>query len=201
MRVSKPGSLNTFADKILYLAHLRFSSNSSIFVALRVSHFFIHIAATRQPIRKNTNIMWLYPLEFNSTLTLTVSLELNVMVVVERDGLFPSPSCTLRSKPHLSITLPVDLLPPGLSTLTPSQAAGVCCRLGAWKLLLVESGRRDLEQRIRLNVNQDDVLYALQSKPRWQETWPYFEWLTSRCSDHIDSWNKFIWNAYWSDLN
>ncbi|RMX40148.1 hypothetical protein pdam_00002268 [Pocillopora damicornis] len=54
----------------------------------------------------------------------------------------------------------------GLSTLTPSQAAGVCCRLGAWKLLLVESGRRDLEQRIRLNVNQDDVLYALQSKPR-----------------------------------
>ncbi|CAH3156764.1 unnamed protein product [Pocillopora meandrina] len=54
----------------------------------------------------------------------------------------------------------------GLSTLTPSQAVGVCCRLGAWKLLLVESGRRDLEQRIRLNVNQDDVLYALQSKPR-----------------------------------
>ena len=47
MRVSKPGSLNTFADKILYLAHLRFSSNSSIFVALRVSHVFIRIAATR----------------------------------------------------------------------------------------------------------------------------------------------------------
>ena len=99
-------------------------------------------------------------------MTLTVSLELNVIVVVERDGLFPSPRCTLRSKPHLSIILPVDLLPPGLSTLTPSQAAGVCFRLGAWKLLLVESGRRDLEQRIRLNVNQDDVLYALQSKPR-----------------------------------
>ena len=28
----------------------------------------------------------------------------------------------------------------------------------------MESGRRDLEQRIRLNVNQDDVLYALQKK-------------------------------------
>ena len=105
MRVSKHGSLNTFADKILYLAHLRFSSNSSIFVALRVSHFFIHIAATRQPIRKNTKIMWLYPLEFNRTLTLTVSLELNVIVVLESDGLFPSLRCTLRSKPHLSITL------------------------------------------------------------------------------------------------
>ena len=51
---------------------------------------------------------------------------------------------------------------PGISSPTPSQAAAVCCRLGAWKLLLVESGRRDLEQRIRLNVNQDDVLYALQ---------------------------------------
>jgi len=51
---------------------------------------------------------------------------------------------------------------PGFSSPTPSQAAAVCCRLGAWKLLLVESGRRDLEQRIRLNVNQDDVLYALQ---------------------------------------
>lgn len=50
----------------------------------------------------------------------------------------------------------------GLSSPLPSQAAAVCCRLGAWKLLLVESGRRDLEQRIRLNVNQDDVLYALQ---------------------------------------
>lgn len=54
----------------------------------------------------------------------------------------------------------------GLSTPTPSQAAGVCCRLGAWKLLLVEAGRRDLEQRIRLNVNQDDVLYALEKKHR-----------------------------------
>ncbi|XP_078353146.1 uncharacterized protein LOC144637932 isoform X2 [Oculina patagonica] len=50
----------------------------------------------------------------------------------------------------------------GLPSPTPSQAAAVCCRLGAWRLLLVESGRRDLEQRIRLNVNQDDVLYALQ---------------------------------------
>lgn len=52
----------------------------------------------------------------------------------------------------------------GVTAPTPSQAAGVCCRLGAWRLLLVESGRRDLEQRIRLNVNQDDVLYALQKK-------------------------------------
>jgi len=52
----------------------------------------------------------------------------------------------------------------GVSSPAPSEAAAVCCRLGAWRLLLVESGRRDLEQRIRLNVNQDDVLYALQKK-------------------------------------
>lgn len=52
----------------------------------------------------------------------------------------------------------------GVSSPSPSQAAAICCRLGAWRLLLVESGRRDLEQRIRLNVNQDDVLYALQKK-------------------------------------
>lgn len=50
----------------------------------------------------------------------------------------------------------------GVSSPSPSEAAAVCCRLGAWRLLLVESGRRDLEQRIRLNVNQDDVLFALQ---------------------------------------
>ena len=52
----------------------------------------------------------------------------------------------------------------GASSPSPSEAAAICCRLGAWRLLLVESGRRDLEQRIRLNVNQDDVLYALQKK-------------------------------------
>lgn len=56
----------------------------------------------------------------------------------------------------------------GVTAPTPSQAAAVCCRLGAWRLLLVESGRRDLEQRIRLNVNQDDALYALQKKRTWQ---------------------------------
>ena len=28
----------------------------------------------------------------------------------------------------------------------------------------MESGRRDLEKRIRLNVNLDDVLYALRKK-------------------------------------
>lgn len=49
----------------------------------------------------------------------------------------------------------------GVSPTSPFEAASVCSRLGASRLLLVESGRRDLEQRIRLNVNQDDVLYAL----------------------------------------
>ena len=58
--------------------------------------------------------------------------------------------------------LTLALLFLGVSSPSPSEAAAVCCRLGAWRLLLVESGRRDLEQRIRLNVNQDDVLFALQ---------------------------------------
>ena len=69
---------------------------------------------------------------------------------------------------HVHIQIRISFLFLGVTAPTPSQAAAVCCRLGAWRLLLVESGRRDLEQRIRLNVNQDDVLYALQKKRTWQ---------------------------------
>ena len=75
---------------------------------------------------------------------------------------FPSLPWQLLLHVHNQICISFPFL--GVTAPTPSQAAAVCCRLGAWRLLLVESGRRDLEQRIRLNVNQDDVLYALQKK-------------------------------------
>jgi len=37
----------------------------------------------------------------------------------------------------------------------------MCSRLGSVRLLLVEHGRIDLNMRVRLNVSQDDILYAL----------------------------------------
>ena len=37
----------------------------------------------------------------------------------------------------------------------------ICSRLGNSRLLLVEEGRKGLHRRIRLNVNQDDVTFAL----------------------------------------
>ena len=77
---------------------------------------------------------------------------------------FPFPFIPWQLLLHVHIQIRISFLFLGVTAPTPSQAAAVCCRLGAWRLLLVESGRRDLEQRIRLNVNQDDVLYALQKK-------------------------------------
>ncbi|CAH1773451.1 unnamed protein product, partial [Owenia fusiformis] len=42
-----------------------------------------------------------------------------------------------------------------------SEASTICSKLGSFKLLLIENGRHDLYQRVRLNVSQDDVIYAL----------------------------------------
>ncbi|XP_041360027.1 origin recognition complex subunit 1-like [Gigantopelta aegis] len=42
-----------------------------------------------------------------------------------------------------------------------SEMFAMCFRLGSSRLLLVEHGRKDLNMRVRLNVSQDDVLYAL----------------------------------------
>lgn len=80
----------------------------------------------------------------------------------------PSPLILWPLLLHVHNQIRISFLFLGVTSLTPSQAAAVCCRLGAWRLLLVESGRRDLEQRIRLNVNQDDALYALRKKRTWQ---------------------------------
>ncbi|XP_038190347.1 origin recognition complex subunit 1 [Arvicola amphibius] len=49
----------------------------------------------------------------------------------------------------------------GLPYPTMSETMAVCSRLGSCRLLLVESSRSDLLLRVRLNLSQDDVLYAL----------------------------------------
>jgi len=49
----------------------------------------------------------------------------------------------------------------GVSPLTVSQACYVCAKLSGIRLLLTEGGHAGLLQRIRLNVSQDDVLFAL----------------------------------------
>ncbi|XP_055259994.1 origin recognition complex subunit 1 isoform X1 [Moschus berezovskii] len=47
---------------------------------------------------------------------------------------------------------------------TMSETMAVCSRLGACRLLLVEPSRNDVLLRVRLNVSQDDVLYALKEE-------------------------------------
>ncbi|XP_074077540.1 origin recognition complex subunit 1 [Macrotis lagotis] len=49
----------------------------------------------------------------------------------------------------------------GLPHPTVSETMAVCSRLGSCRLLLVEPSKNDLLLRVRLNVSQDDVLYAL----------------------------------------
>ncbi|XP_060144055.1 origin recognition complex subunit 1 [Globicephala melas] len=52
----------------------------------------------------------------------------------------------------------------GLSYPTMSETMAVCSHLGSCRLLLVEPSRNDLLLRVRLNVSQDDVLYALKEE-------------------------------------
>nr|XP_057929389.1 origin recognition complex subunit 1 [Doryrhamphus excisus] len=51
----------------------------------------------------------------------------------------------------------------GLQSIGVSEGLAVCQRLGACRLLLLENSRMGTLQRVRLNVGQDDVLYALKS--------------------------------------
>ncbi|XP_052319013.1 origin recognition complex subunit 1 isoform X9 [Oncorhynchus keta] len=51
----------------------------------------------------------------------------------------------------------------GLQPISVSDGLAVCQRLGACRLLLLEASRLDMLQRVRLNVSQDDVLYALKA--------------------------------------
>ncbi|XP_004346741.2 hypothetical protein CAOG_05056 [Capsaspora owczarzaki ATCC 30864] len=49
----------------------------------------------------------------------------------------------------------------GIPAPSTSAVAAICARLGASRLLLVENGANDLYQRVRLNVSQSDVTFAL----------------------------------------
>ncbi|XP_077439321.1 origin recognition complex subunit 1 isoform X2 [Vanacampus margaritifer] len=51
----------------------------------------------------------------------------------------------------------------GLHSISVSEGLAVCQRLGACRLLLLETSRLGVLQRVRLNVSQDDILYALKS--------------------------------------
>ncbi|EPQ11603.1 Origin recognition complex subunit 1 [Myotis brandtii] len=52
----------------------------------------------------------------------------------------------------------------GLPYPTMSETMAVCSHLGSCRLLLVEPSRNDLLLRVRLNVSQGDVLYALKEE-------------------------------------
>uniref|UniRef100_A0A3P8UJ62 Origin recognition complex subunit 1 n=1 Tax=Cynoglossus semilaevis TaxID=244447 RepID=A0A3P8UJ62_CYNSE len=52
----------------------------------------------------------------------------------------------------------------GLQPISVSEGLAVCQRLGACRLLLLESSRLGVLLRVRLNVSQDDVLYALKAE-------------------------------------
>uniref|UniRef100_A0A8D3BUW2 Origin recognition complex subunit 1 n=1 Tax=Scophthalmus maximus TaxID=52904 RepID=A0A8D3BUW2_SCOMX len=49
----------------------------------------------------------------------------------------------------------------GLQPVSVSEGLAACQRLGACRLLLLEPSRLGVLQRVRLNVSQDDVLFAL----------------------------------------
>ncbi|KAM9410671.1 origin recognition complex subunit 1 isoform 2-T2 [Pholidichthys leucotaenia] len=51
----------------------------------------------------------------------------------------------------------------GLQPINVSEGLAVCQRLGACRLLLLESSRLGVLQRIRLNVSEDDILFALKA--------------------------------------
>ncbi|KAL6108393.1 orc1 [Pungitius sinensis] len=51
----------------------------------------------------------------------------------------------------------------GLQPVSVSEGLAVCQRLGGCRLLLLEPSRLGVLQRVRLNVSQDDVLYALKA--------------------------------------
>ncbi|NXF14537.1 ORC1 protein, partial [Rhodinocichla rosea] len=52
----------------------------------------------------------------------------------------------------------------GLQSPTVSEIMAICSRLGACRLLLVEASSKYLHMRVRLNLSQDDVMYALREE-------------------------------------
>lgn len=49
----------------------------------------------------------------------------------------------------------------GLRAATMSQISAICANLGASRLILVQGSKRDLYRRVRLNISQEDVIFAL----------------------------------------
>ncbi|XP_045159455.2 origin recognition complex subunit 1-like [Mercenaria mercenaria] len=60
---------------------------------------------------------------------------------------------------HISLCRLEGMQPPSTGEL-----AGICSRLGSIRLLLTEHSRHDLNMRVRLNVSQDDIIYALRDQ-------------------------------------
>ncbi|NXI57073.1 ORC1 protein, partial [Chloroceryle aenea] len=52
----------------------------------------------------------------------------------------------------------------GMRSPTVSEIMAICSRLGACRLLLVEPSNKYLQMRVRLNISQDDVTYALKDE-------------------------------------
>ncbi|NXX10192.1 ORC1 protein, partial [Podargus strigoides] len=52
----------------------------------------------------------------------------------------------------------------GMQSPTLSEIMAICSRLGACRLLLVESSNKYIHMRVRLNISQDDVMYAFKDK-------------------------------------
>ncbi|NWQ76410.1 ORC1 protein, partial [Columbina picui] len=52
----------------------------------------------------------------------------------------------------------------GMQCPTISELMGICSRLGACRLLLMESSNKYIHMRVRLNISQDDVMYALKDE-------------------------------------
>ncbi|NWZ84819.1 ORC1 protein, partial [Poecile atricapillus] len=52
----------------------------------------------------------------------------------------------------------------GLQSPTVSEIMAICSRLGACRLLLLEASNKYLHMRVRLNLSQDDVMYALKEE-------------------------------------
>lgn len=50
---------------------------------------------------------------------------------------------------------------PGVPVISMTQGTSICTRLVSMNLVLVESGRGSILRRVRLNVTQDDIHYAL----------------------------------------
>lgn len=51
----------------------------------------------------------------------------------------------------------------GIVVPNPGRALAICSRLGASRILICESSRNDIYQKILLNISSDDVHYALQA--------------------------------------